>query len=308
MKKISLLLLLVSSVALWAQDQPAATTPAPQKFGSNITERQLAPTYSDLYCAGFVSKENIPTMNHVVAGFNTPDQSRFFGHEFIYLAGSGYAVGNRYTVLRKVRDPNREEMFSGQNKLLAASGIEYDELGQVTVTHVEKDSAVAKIEFTCQPIIAGDFLVPFQEKPTIQFRPKTKFEEFAPFSGTAGRIIDGRGFDQVLGTGSKAYVNIGANKGLKPGDYLRITRNYNPKQMSHLDVLSTYPPSTDDTVRTKDSAKVKNEDLKKLPYRGLGEMIILSVTPETATGMITFALADVQVGDTVEVPAHGSQQ
>ncbi len=307
MKRISLLLLLVCSVALWAQDQPAPT--APQKFSSNFTERQLAPTYSDLYCAGFVTKENIPTANHIVAGFNSPDQARFIGHEFVYLTGSGYAVGNRYTVLRKMADANRQEMFSGQRSLLDKSGIEYAELGRVVVTRIEKESAVAQIEFNCQPMIAGDFLVPFQEKPAIQFRAtSTKFQEFAPFSGTSGRIIESKEFDQVLGMGAKVYVNIGTNKGLKPGDYLRITRNYDPKDMSTVDEVSLYAPGSDDTVRTKDSAKVKNSDLKKLPYRGVGELIVLSVTPETATGMITFALQDVHIGDTVEVPTGAGQQ
>lgn len=307
MKRISLFVLLVSSVALWAQDQPAPT--APQKFSSNVAERQLAPTYSDLYCSGFVSKENIPTTNHIVGGFNSPDQSRFIGHEFVYLTGAGYAVGNRYTVLRKVTDANRQEMFAGQHSLLDKSGIEYAELGRIVVTRMEKEAAVGQIEFNCQPIVAGDFVVPFQEKQAVQFRAaKVKFQEFAPFSGTAGRIIDSKDFDQVLGMGAKVYVNIGANKGLKPGDYLRITRNYDPKDMSTLDQQSLYAPTTDDTVRIKDSAKVKNSDLKKLPYRGVGELIVLSVTPETATGMITFALQDVQIGDMVEIPAGGGQQ
>jgi hypothetical protein len=35
----------------------------------------------------------------------------------------------------------------------------------------------------------------------------------------------------------------------------------------------------------------------------LGEIVVLSVTPETATGMITFALEDIQVGDVVEAQA-----
>jgi hypothetical protein len=304
MKKMSLLLMLVLSVAVWAQDQPAPAAKPPQ---SNAKEHQLAPTYSDLYCAGFVSKENIPMANHILAGLNSPHASRFEVHDTVFLGGSGYAVGNRYTVLRKVLDPNRQEMFPGQHKLLDNSGYEYAELGRVAITRMEKDVAIAEVEFSCQPLMAGDFLVPFQEKPAIQFRSvKKQFQAFAPFSGTAGRIIDGKEFDQVLGTGAKVYVNIGTNKGLKPGDYLRVTRNYDPNQMDPIDRLSLIPPSKDDTVR--EGSSLKEEDLKKLPYRGIGELIVLSVTPETATAMITFALEDIQVGDVVEVPARSGQQ
>jgi len=307
MKKMSLLLALVLSVAVWAQDQPVPAGNSPQSFATNRTEHQLAPTYTDVYCAGFVSKENIPMTNHVLGGLNSPHATKFEAHDTIYLAGSGYAVGNRYSVLRKVLDPNRQEMFPGQHKLLDSSGSEYAELGRVAVTHMEKDVAVAEIEFSCQPLMPGDFLVPFQEKPVIQFRStKKNFEPFAPFSGTAGRIIDGKEFDQLLGTGAKVYVNIGANKGLKPGDYLRVTRNYDPAKMDPIDRLSLAAPSRDDTV--KNGPIVKNDDLKKLPFHGVGELIVLSVTPETATAMITFALEDIQVGDVVEVPARESQQ
>lgn len=307
MKKLSLLLMLVLSVAVWAQEQPAAAPSAPQKFTSNISERQLAPTYSDMYCAGFVSKEDIPTTNHIIAGYNAPHETRYTSGQFVYLVGAGYAVGNRYSILRKVQDPNHQEMFPGQNKLLAKSGIEYAELGRIAVDRIEKDVAVGTVEFSCQALVPGDLVVPFQEKPTVKFREKkVKFEEFVPYSGTAGRIIGAKEFDQVLGTGSKVYVNIGANKGLHPGEYIRITRNYDPNAMDPVDRLSLYPPNSEDTS-VKPPA-IKNSDLKKLPYRGVGEAIILSVTPETATAMVTLAIEDIQVGDVVEVPAPNGQQ
>lgn len=306
MKRMLFLLTLVLSVAVWAQDQPAPAAKPPQTLNTNLTEHQLAPTYSDVYCAGFVSKENIPMTNHIVAGYNSPHATKFVVHDTVYLVGSGYAVGNRYTVLRKIVDPNRQEMFPGQHKLLLNSGSEYAELGRVAITRMDKEVAIADVEFSCQPLVPGDFLVPFQEKPAIQFRStKQVFQPFAPFSGTAGRIIDGKEFDQVLGTGAKVYVNIGANKGLKPGDYLRVTRNYDPDQMDPVDRLSVIPPYQDDTV--KNGPTIKSDSLKKLPYHGVGELIVLSVTPETATAMVTFALEDIQVGDVVEVPARQQQ-
>lgn len=307
MKRMSMFLMLVLSVAVWAQDQPAPAPNKPQAFSTNLAERQQAPTYSDIYCAGFVSKENIPMTNHILAGYNAPHATKFVMHDVVYLVGSGYAVGNRYTVLRKVLDPNRQEMFPGQHKLLDNSGIEYAEMGRIAITRMDKEVAIGEVEFSCQALAPGDFVVPFQAKPAVQFRSAKKtFEPFAVFSGTAGRIIDGKDFDQVLGTGSKVYVNIGTNKGLKPGDYLRVTRNYNPNEMNPVDQLSLIPPYRDDTVRV--GPEIKKDSGRKLPYRGVGELIVLSVTPETATAMVTFALEDIQVGDVVEVPARAGQQ
>jgi hypothetical protein len=38
-----------------------------------------------------------------------------------------------------------------------------------------------------------------------------------------------------------------------------------------------------------------------LPRRALGEVVVLSVTPTTSTGMIVFALEEVHAGDWVEL-------
>jgi len=299
MKRL-LLFALITSLGVWAQNRPVSNPK------TNLTERALAPTYSDIYCSGFVSKENIPTTHHILAGYESPHATQYNVHDLVYLTGTGYAVGNRYSVLRKVEDPNREQMFPGQHKLLNSSGFEYADLGRVLVTRMEKESAVAEVEFSCQPLAPGDFLVPFQERPQVQFRAqKVKFEEFAPYSGTAGRIIGAKDFDQVLGNGAKIYVNIGANKGLRPGDYLRVTRNYDPSDMNPVDTLSLIPPNREDTV--KDGPKIGNKAGARLPYRGVGEVIVLSVMPETATAMITLSLEDMQVGDVVEIPMRAKQ-
>lgn len=319
MKRMSLLLMLAICAGAWAQE--SAQTAAPASMArKTYNQRRQNPTYADIYCAGFVSKENIPTTNRILGGYNAPHTTKFATRDVVYLNGSGYAVGNRYTILRKVQDPNRYEMFPGQHKLLSDSGFEYAEIGQLTISRLEKDVAVAEVTYSCQTLSIGDFLVPFQEKPMVKFRTVNEpFQEFAPYSGTAARIIDGKEFDQVLGTGSKVYINMGANKGLKPGDYLRVTRNYNPNEMDPVDRLSMQAPSGEDTM--KDPPKVKKgsykgipylggneDDERKFPYRGVGELVVISVTPETATAMVTFALEDLQVGDVVEIPARKTQQ
>lgn len=300
MKKVLAMLLLAMPLAVCAQDQPSVTEQAQKAPQSNLKVTETAPTYSDIYCSGFVTKENIPTTNHVVGGLDTPSTTRYGAREYLYLTGPGYAVGNRYSIIRKERDPNRYEMFPGQFALLERSGHPYRDLGHLVITNVEKDVAVGRIEFSCDGITPGDVLIPFHEREMVQYRHRTTpFQRFAPYSGTAGRIIDGQAFNKVLGTGQKVYVNIGANKGVHPGDYLRITRNYAPKDLDPVNALSYMSPLMEDTAY--DAPKIPKSEYNKLPYRGIGEMVVLSVTPETATGMISFALEDVQVGDVVEL-------
>jgi hypothetical protein len=307
MKKVlAMLLLAVPMIAVGQdQDQPPVAEQAQRSASTNLKEKEQAPTYTDIYCAGFVTKENIPTANHILAGIASPHAVRFSARDTIYLEGSGFVVGNRYSVVRKVEDENLEELFVGQRALLKRAGNEYADLGRVLVTYIDKNVAVAEVEFSCQPMAPGDVLVPFHEKDMVKYIPhREHFQRFAPYGGKAGRIIDGKEFDQLLGTGQKAYVNMGANQGLHPGDYLRVTRNYDPKTMPEVDAYSLASPYEQDEA--KDSVKLKKSDYKKLPYRGIGEMVVLSVTPETATVMITLALEDIQVGDVVEV--QGNQQ
>ncbi len=45
-----------------------------------------------------------------------------------------------------------------------------------------------------------------------------------------------------------------------------------------------------------------------LPRRAVGEIVVIGVTPTTATGMIVFALEDVHVGDDVELDDQQQQQ
>jgi hypothetical protein len=57
-------------------------------------------------------------------------------------------------------------------------------------------------------------------------------------------------------------------------------------------------PSVDPHLFTKSNGPVIH--VRDLPRRSVGEILILSVTPTTSTGMIIFALEDVYAGDGVE--------
>jgi hypothetical protein len=47
--------------------------------------------------------------------------------------------------------------------------------------------------------------------------------------------------------------------------------------------------------------KGPNIHVADMPRRAVGEIVILSATPTTSTGMIVFSLEDVHVGDGVEL-------
>jgi len=116
-------------------------------------------------------------------------------------------------------------------------------------------------------------------------------------------------FDSTLGTGMKVYMNIGSNQGVKIGDYFRAVRNYTADLADPVDSLSFAASTAEDTQRRPPSiegnwmtrTKGPNIHVGDLPRRAVGEVVIIGLTPTTATGMIVFAMEDVHVGDGVEL-------
>ena len=315
MKKLGLLFLL-ATVSATAQDsaQGAADTNMPQGTAptsvSFPVERIQTPTYADMYCAGFISKSLLADANYVAGGQQTPNTTKFVTGDIIYLAGTGYTNGGQYTILRELKDQNRYEVFPGQTKALAATGQPYGEIGRVRVVDTRNKTAIAQIEYSCDPINPGDIAVPFTEKPSVSFHPPLRFDRFVPKSGkTSARIVLAKDFDSTLGTGMKVYMNLGTNQGIKVGDYFRAVRSYSSDLADPVDSLSFRASTAEDTQRRPPSiegnwmtrTKGPNIHVADLPRRAVGEIVVLSTTPTTATGMIVFALEDVHVGDGVEL-------
>ncbi|PYY07377.1 MAG: hypothetical protein DMG61_24815, partial [Acidobacteria bacterium] len=140
---------------------------------------------------------------------------------------------------------NKYELFAGQNAMLKAMGQPYSELGRVRIVDTRGKMAVGHVEFSCEPIVPGDIAIPFAEKPAITFHMPERFDRFMPSNGKAsGRIVLAKDFDLLLGTGSKIYMNVGANQGIKVGDYFRAVRTYEADLRDPVDSLSLTRRST----------------------------------------------------------------
>src|SRR5262249_53957215 len=119
MKKTGILLVLLTAMAAFAQtsdstapmDGPAGTAPTSVSFPF---ERVQTPTHADLYCAGFINQKQLPNANFIAGGLQTPNTTRYTTGQLIYLGGSGYQVGQEFTVVRETRNPNKNELFKGQ--------------------------------------------------------------------------------------------------------------------------------------------------------------------------------------------------
>lgn len=312
--------MLLLATAAWAQtNDNAAAAPAPDGTAPSTEsfpiERVQTPTYSDMYCAGFISKQTLPDANFVAGGLETPSTTKFTRGEIIYLHGTGYSTGARYEIIRALRDINEYETYPGQRKLLKETGQPYEEVGRVKIIDTRSKGAIGQIEFACDGINPGDTAIPFAEKPTISFHAPIRFDRFLPSGNRlSGKVVMGRDFDTELGTGQKLYLNVGANQGVKVGDFFRAVRDYEADLHDAVDSLSfkaalaedtqAKTPSFDPTMFTKSNGPVIH--VRDLPRRAVGEILIIGVTPTTATGMIVFSLEDVHAGDGVELDSQNN--
>jgi hypothetical protein len=311
MKKTGLFVLLLATAA-WAQtaaDAPADPQGTSATTNSFPTQRVQTPTYADLYCAGFISKQILPDANFIAGGLQTPTTTKFTRGDLIYLHGTGYTAGAEYEIIRALKDLNEYEMYPGQKKLLKETGQPYEEVGRVKIVDTRSKTAIGQIEYSCDGINPGDTAIPFAEKQQVTFHTQIRFDRFLPSSNkSSGRIVMGKDFDSELGTGQKLYINIGSNQGVKIGDYYRATRSYEADLTDPVDSLSfkaaiaedtqKKTPSIDPTFLTKTNGPEIH--VRDLPRRTVGEIVIIGVTNTTATGMIVFALEDVHAGDAVE--------
>ncbi len=309
MKKTVLLVLLLTTLAVAQEATPNAAGIIPTSVNEPFVRYQT-PTAMDINCAGFISKDRIPDAHYVNGGLQTPSTTKFTNGDMVFLAGGGYQVGQQYSILRELKDMNAYELYPGQRKQLAATGHPYGDVARVMIVDVRSHSAIAEVRFSCDPVNPGDIAVPFVEKQPIAFREPTHFDRFKPSSNKlTGRIVLGKDFDGFMGTGGKVYMNTGSNQGTKVGDYFRVVRSYTSTLEDPVDSLSFRASISEDSQKNPPTVeadylqrgKGPNIHVADLPRRAVGEVVILSVTPTTSTGMIVFALEDVHAGDAVEL-------
>lgn len=308
MKQIGFVLVAFSVFSFGQASQPGAQPSGNQKPPLNVQKvrhSEIAvsnsPTPDDMYCSGFITTQRVPEGRYVVGGQNSPDQARYAGaSDRIFVWGAAdVKPGDRLQILRHVHNPNRYERYRGEHAAVKQAGEPYFERGYVRVLEVQKNLAIAIPELSCGDMMPGDLAIPYVEREKPVFRT-VSLERFSPPNGkVTGRIIMANEFDSSVGTSQKVYLSIGEDKGLKVGDYLRATRTYDYTYREPESALSAKATDMEDSMYH--GPKFPKGDIKDLPRLTLGDMVILTVHPRSATAMIVTALEEIRVGDVVEL-------
>jgi len=286
--RIAVLSLSVFLGAAVSSAQNAAPVAAPQQVD-----------YSTVNCAGFVTDHKVPDEMRIISAEQSNYKITFARGDYVHLnrgLDKGVRVGDRFSVVRQEKDPTDVPWFKWQSKLFRAMGTLYMDAGQLRVVSVQPKVSIARVSFSCDFMQRGDIVLPYQDRPAPPFKDPAAFDHFAPVSGKpVAMLVAGRDYSQVFGKLSPVYVNLGTNQGVKVGDYFRIFR---------------YQGSNNETVEMDKGYQYKlygfgsapqRYEWNDLPREVIGEGIVLSVSRNSSTVMITFTNIEVFAGDYVEI-------
>jgi hypothetical protein len=279
---------ILASAGVCAAQTPAGTNPNGQV------------DYTKVYCSGFVSDPKVPDDIRVISGEQSSYKIIFSRGDLLYVnrgQQQGVKLGDVYSIVRPSKDP-ANEWFYGQDKVAKRMGVLYRDLGQVRIVNVQPETSIAEIIFSCDYMQRGDVARPFVERPAPPYKDATKFDIFAPASGKpVGTIVDSYDWHQAIGAGITTYVTIGASKGVKTGDYVRFFRYQTSK-----DDVSAKAGEQDKQYKVFGFGSApKKYSGKDLPREVLGEGIVLNVTKDAATVLVTYEREEAYAGDLAEL-------
>lgn len=257
------------------------------------------PDTTHIYCSGMVTTEQVPADTYMISGEQSNYKMTFAQGDLVYVnkgSTQGVKVGDEYLVMRPVREHLGYPWFGWQNSLLRAMGTTYQDLGRLRVISVQPKVATAQVVFSCDYMQRGDIVRPFAERPAPPMKAAGAFDRFAPASGRkTAMVVTTKNFGQVAGTQGIVYVNLGAAQGVKVGDYVRIFRYQGTRAESAYQTSGTaykmYGFGSAPQI-------YKSDDL---PREALGEGIVLRVSPNASTVLVTLSLREIYVGDYIEL-------
>ena len=290
-----------------ASQEPSAPPPPTRTIMSQAPSAaqraSLAPTDSDVYCAGFYTHRSIDSSFSVLGGPDNGLKFEYSAGDTIYMnKGRKFinAPGGEYILVRPIKDLSPVESFPGQLKLVNDMGTLYSEIARIRIQVVHADSSVAEIMRSCESALPGDIALPMTERPIPVYKESRITDRYAPSTGRAtGLIAAIKEFEEAAGGNDIVYLNLGKKQGIQPGSYLRIFRTYqSSSQVMYREGASQY---LTDMGGTPIGRKLKPEEIETLPRVVVGEVMVLSAEDGTATGIITYSWEDIYPGDDVEL-------
>jgi len=267
--KLAGVFFLVAAAAAQAQETPAASPPSIPAASRSAAD-----------CTGFISYARVPTDVYVSGGADNFFHSgvrQYATGDSIFLSSGGTKTlepGAEYALIRQAKSLFATSRYQGELRAVSQAGTPYEDVGRVKITRVTKEGAVAEVTFTCGPVFPGDLAGLYQPRPIPDYTPSTHLDRFVPANGNrVGIIIAAKNNAGTIATGDIAYLNLGVNDGVKPGQRYRVFGNAGSKE------YSGYPAT---------------------PRESLGELVILSTQEKSSVGIVVSSTREIFLGQGVE--------
>lgn len=271
----------------------AAGTCAAQKRPPNV------PDYSSIYCAGIVTNKAVPHDTYLISGEESVARMVFSDRDLVYLnkgAAQGVKEGDQYSIVRPVKDELRVNWNRYQAQLGRAMGTQFQDAGRIRVVHVLPKTSIAEVVFSCNYMQRGDIALPYEDRPAPPVKVDASFDIFAPVSGRpVGMVVTMKDFYVEAGAGQVVYVNLGSAQSSKVGDYIRVFRYQGTRAET---VYQT--PGFQYAMYGYGSTPMRYT-WSDLPREILGEGVVLRVSQNASTVLLTSTRRTVYAGDYIEL-------
>ena len=258
-----------------------------------------APRDHDVYCAGGFTMSPPPGDTYIISGVESAVRLSFNQGDLVFInrgSKQGVQEGNEFLVSRPVKERSAAKWFVWQKELMGAMGSAYADIGRIRVVHVDANTSTAQIVLFCDQMQRGDIVVPFTARQSPTYKPAAKLDIFAPPSGKEkAMVVAIRDFGQVAATGRVIYVNLGTQQGARIGNYYRIFRYQGDRHSM------VYAPRGQEHAVPGFGAAPASWNWSNVPREILGEGIVLNVSQNSSTVLITDSLREIYTGDYVEI-------
>ncbi len=157
-----------------------------------------------------------------VVGSELAGQLSFATDDIVYINKGnvdGVQAGDEFSIRREqglVRRPH------GDKEIL---GVAIDQVGRLRVIAVQEKGSTALITFSCDRVLQGDILVPYEQEPIPLITQLPPFDRWEPFNkDDSGHIVFSEDRRINIGKGSLTNIDLGVLDNVAPGDIFIIYR------------------------------------------------------------------------------------
>ncbi|OYT73822.1 MAG: hypothetical protein CFK52_00225 [Chloracidobacterium sp. CP2_5A] len=265
-------------------------------------------------CAGYIGAE-VPEDLQIVGSEKEAYVREFTQGDLVYInrgRDAGLQPGAEYQIIRNI-GPVRD--LTDRGRVL---GTLVQELGVLRIAEVRDTSSTGEITLICTGTVnLGDALVPYERRPipTIRaYRPLSIVG--APTGRATGQITASQLSREQLVRNDVVYINIGADNGIKVGDYLTVYRPLATDPILRFRDDKVGARRSDgfpsDRFRTRDNSSLASSQKgypqvaertprNELPRTLVGEIVIIRTEANTAVGLLTRTTREAVIGDRVEL-------